>query len=130
MDGFEPVITMSFYDDRIHIWKQTIEYMNKPRYMKLYVDEKHKWFFIQVTEKKDSNTFKIYYTKENVLFGRCHIMAKKLMKYLASVIGVPYPSDSLKFQGRLLEDDRTLYFDLKKYEVIPYSISQKEKKDA
>ena len=128
MDKFEPIITMSFYDDRIHIWKQTIEFMEKPKYLKLYVDEKHKWFFIQVQEKKDSNTFKIYYTVEDVLLGRCHIIAKRLMKYLASVIGVAYPSDSLKFTGKLMNDN-TLFFDLSCYDVIPYSAA-KERKDA
>ena len=120
---------MSFYDDRIHIWKQTIEYLEKPHYLKLYVNEKNKWLFLQISEKRDCNTFKVYYTKDKDLMVRCHIMAKKLMKYFASAIGVPYPSDSLKFIGRYMEEENALFFNLTEYEVIPYTGPSKKEEE-
>ena len=40
------------------------------------------------------------------------------MRYLSHVIGVPEDSPSLRFRGALMEDGRTIFIDLTKYEEI------------
>ena len=41
--------------------------------------------------------------------------------YLASVIGLPYPSKTLRFYGNLLEDGDTVLIDLDDHQFLPYS---------
>ena len=116
-------ISMYFRFDRINIRKGTLIALGRPHYVHLRVNEKKKLLFIIPCEK-DRDAFRIYYKdsdeagKESPL--RCYINAKKVMDYLAKVVGVDRYSESLRFSGEVVERENRIYIDLTKYDVIPY----------
>ena len=90
------------------------------------VIEKEKQLFIQRCEERDNDTFQIDYRDEAGDIDYYYINAKNLMRYLAMLIGVSFPSNSLRFGGRILEDGKTIFVDLKEYYEIPYECKQTE----
>lgn len=116
-------VSMYFRDNRIHVRKGTIAELGNPRYVHLHVNEKKKQLFIQPCEK-DKDSFRIYYkadegsNEENPM--RCYLNAKRILDYLSRLIGVDRYSESLRFDGELMEEDNVLFIDLTSYKVIPY----------
>ena len=114
---------MYFRDNRIHVRKGTIAALGNPHYVHLHVNEKKKRLFIEACEK-DKDSFRIYYKKddgtdeENPV--RCYINAKRVLDYLSRLIGVDRYSESLRFNGELIDEENVLFIDLTKFEVIPY----------
>lgn len=120
-------VSMYFRVDRIHIRKGAIAALGNPHYVHLRVNERKKQLFIQSCEK-DKDAFRIYYKPEadtdEESPERCYINAKRLLDYLSRLIGVERYSESLRFYSELIEDEgsdeRLLFIDLTKYDVIPY----------
>lgn len=112
-------ITLSFRHDCIHIRKETIAALGEPEYIHLRINNEEKQIFIQSCEK-DNDAFRVsYYVVDGKTdSGKYCIFAKKLLTYLALVIGVEYPSNSLWFSGQLLDDKKTVFVDLSTYRVI------------
>ena len=118
----EKGVSLYFYNERIRIWKSVIAAIGNPKYVRLYINEKEKALYIQACRARDNDTFPIH---SNGMVERYEIVAKSLVKYLASVIGVSFPSDSLTFDIYMLEDGRTVYVDLTNYSVIPYEVEDR-----
>lgn len=116
----ETGISMYFWDQRINIRKKALLDLGNPPFIHLMVNEKEKQLFVQRCEKRDNDTFSIEYHEESGDRECYYIYAKNLMRYLASVVGVPFPSNSLRFGGQILDDGKTLFVDLKEYQEIPY----------
>ena len=55
---------------------------------------------------------------------RCYICDKPFLQYLSLLINVSEDSNSLWFAGTLLEDGKTVFIDLTKYQIIPYGNSK------
>lgn len=112
-------ITVYFFDERLRIFKEAMEFLKYPKYIHLLIDEKNKHLFIRRSETRDNDTFRVVTTQ----FGeerRYRISSKWFVKYLASLIGVEFPSNSLWFDGYFMEDENTVLIDLNKYHVIEY----------
>ena len=116
----ETGISMYFWDSRISIRKKALQVLGNPSFIHLMINEKEKQLFIQRCEQRDNDTFQINYLDDSGDIEYYYINAKNLMRYLAMLIGVPYPSNSLRFGGRVLDDGMTIYVDLKEYQEIPY----------
>lgn len=116
----ETGITLLFRDERIYIRRGTMKQLGQPDNIHIHINEKEKRLFIQACEK-DNDAFRV-----NYYLAKYCICSKVLLRYLAAVIGVPFPSDSLNFSGVLLEDKQTVFIDLRKYTVIPYNGEYKE----
>ena len=112
-------IAIYFFDDRIRISDRTMEELGSPKYIHLLVNRKEKHLFIRASEKRDNDTFKVVRHKEHN--GWCYrIYSKGFVKFLAYLIGVPYPSDSVWYDLKMLDDGMTASVDLNKYHIIPY----------
>ena len=116
-------ISIYFYDERIRFRKGTVDEIGNPTYIHLYINEKKKQMFIQACEERDNDAFEIT-TEKNGGEWRLQIIAKAFVKYLATLIGVPFPSDSLYFPSIPMGDDKTILIDLKDYQVIPYEMRE------
>lgn len=120
--ALETGITLYFRDNRIHIRRKTIWDLENPSYVHLYINEKEKQMFIQSCDR-DKDAFRVYYSKkeqdDTESAVRFYINAKRLLEYLAKVIGVS-GRESLWYSGELLEDEKTVYINLVDYRVIPY----------
>jgi len=112
-------VSLYFRDNRIHIRRKTIYDLGKPKYVHLLINEREKQMFIQSCEK-DKDAFCLNYSAVDDDAERCYVNAKALLQYLASVIGVAYPSDSLWFAGTMLDDGKTVFIDMSSYQTIPY----------
>ena len=113
-------LAIYFYDERIRIAEKTFEDLNYPRYIHLFINEKEKQLFIRAAETRDNDTFRVSISKRGGEY-RYRINSKSFVKYLATIIGVPFPSDSLWFkEGTLLPDGKTVRIDLSHYNVTEY----------
>ncbi len=112
-------LAIYFHDERIRIFNKTIEDLGYPKYIHLFINEADKQLFIRSSVKRDNDTFRVSYT-ELGNERRYRISSKWFVKYLASVIGVPFPSESLWFEGNLLQDGETVLIDLSKYHITEY----------
>ena len=119
----DPGITMYFRDDRLRLRYKTVLDLQYPQYIHLRINEKKQQLFIQKCEK-DRNAFRLKYSdspeqgKYGIEEHSCFINDRRFMRYLSHVIGVPEDSPSLRFRGALMEDGRTIFIDLTKYEEI------------
>lgn len=120
--SMETGITLYFRHDTILVRSKTIQELKYPKYIHLLVNEKKKYLFIQNCEL-DRDAFKVDYLrqyKDRKNQIRYRIFAKPLLRYLAKVINVSFDSDSLWFAGALMDDGKTIFVNLKEYQVIPY----------
>lgn len=115
---------MYFWDHRISIRKQALLDLGNPQYIHLLINKSKKYLFIQRCEERDNDTFPIQYREDTEEIDRYYINAKNLMEYLARLIGVPFPSNSLRFNGKIMDDGITLFVDLNEYQVIPYEMKR------
>lgn len=122
----ETGISMYFWDNRISIWKKTLLKLGNPQYIHLRINQSKKHLFIQRCEERDNDAFPIKCSDDLDEMEHCYINAKNLMQYLANLIDVPYPSNSLRFDGRIMEDEITLFVDLNSYQEIPYGEKQQK----
>lgn len=124
--AMETGISMYFWDNRISIWKKTLLRLGNPQYIHLRINKSKKYLFIQRCEERDNDAFPINCSDDPEEMEHCYINAKNLLQYLAHLIDVPYPSNSLKFSGRIMEDEITLFIDLNSYQEIPYGEKQQK----
>lgn len=122
--SMETGISMYFWDHRISIRKQALLDLGNPQYIHLLINKSKKHLFIQRCEERDNDTFPIQYCEDTEEIDRYYINAKNLMEYLARLIGVPFPSNSLRFNGKIMDDGITLFVDLNEYQVIPYEMKR------
>ena len=122
--SMETGISMYFWDHRISIRKQALLDLGNPQYIHLLINKSKKYLFIQRCEERDNDTFPIQYREDTEEIDRFYINAKNLMEYLARLIGVPFPSNSLRFNGKIMDDGITLFVDLNEYQVIPYEMKR------
>lgn len=122
--SMETGISMYFWDHRISIRKQALLDLGNPQYIHLLINKSKKYLFIQRCEERDNDTFPIQYREDTEEIDRYYINAKNLMEYLARLIGVPFPSNSLRFNGKIMDDGITLFVDLNEYQVIPYEMKR------
>ena len=108
-----------FYDERICLWKETIDYLNYPKYIHLLLDEKNKLLFIKPADKRDNDTFRIIYSQFDE-DNRYRISSKQFVKKLASIIGVDFPSNSLWFEGYYLKEEHSVLINLSRYHITEY----------
>ena len=108
-----------FHDERIRIFNKTIEDLGCPKYIHLFINEENGQLFIRRAEKRDNDTFRVTITKHRDS-SRYRINSKSFVKYLAHVIGVAFPSDSLWFEGRLLDDGMTVLINLRDFHISEY----------
>ena len=115
-------ISMYFRDNRINVRKETMRVLGNPRYLKLKVNEQQKVLFLLASER-DKDAIRIIINKtQDDDDGQQHyyVNAKKLVEYLARLIGVERYSESLRFRGIYMEEENAVCIDLNNYEVIPY----------
>ena len=122
--SMETGFSMYFWDHRISIRKQALLDLGNPQYIHLLINKSKKYLFIQRCEERDNDTFPIQYREDTEEIDRYYINAKNLMEYLARLIGVPFPSNSLRFNGKIMDDGITLFVDLNEYQVIPYEMKR------
>lgn len=116
-------LAIYFHDERIRIFNKTIEDLGNPKYIHIYIKEKEKQLFIRRSDTRDNDTFRINYSKLDGEW-RYRISSRQFVEYLAGVIGVPFPSESLWFDGVLLQDGQTVFVDLAQYHVVEYKQEQ------
>lgn len=113
-------LAIYFFDDRIRISDRTMEELGHPKYIHLLLNREEKHMFIRASEKRDNDTFKVIRHKENG--GWCYrIYSKGFVKFLAYLIGVPYPSDSVWYDLEMQDDGETAFIDLNDFHLIPYN---------
>ena len=109
-----------FFDDRIRFSDKTMDELKEPKYIHLLVNRKEKHLYIRASDKRDNDTFKVVRHKENG--GWCYrIYSKGFVKYLAFLIGVPYPSNSVWYDVVMKPDGKTAFVDLNAYHIVPYN---------
>ncbi len=113
-------ISIYFYDGRIRFHKGSMQDLGQPPYIHLFLNKEDKKLLIRGSEVRDNNAFKVSYRKTNGEW-RYQINCLQFVKHLAGIIGVEYPSESLLFDGVLLNDKKTVLVDLSKYTKIPYN---------
>ncbi len=107
-----------FFHDRIRLSDRTIEELDNPKYIHLLLDKKEKHLFIRASKKRDNDTFRVIRYRERG--GWCYrIYSKGFVKYLAYLIGLPYPFNSVWYDVTMLEDRQTAFVDLNEYHIIP-----------
>ncbi len=116
----ESGITVNFHNNEINIRIRTLKELRSPRFVHILINAKERHLYIQRCEERDNDAFPIDYTAVET-DRKCRFKAKPLVIYLASIIGVPYPSQSLRFCGRLLEDGDTVLIDLDDHQILSYS---------
>ena len=120
MIGRNLILAFYFRDKRINIGKKTMEAIGMPDYVHLLLDRREKWLFVKGCEK-DNDAFNVYYTTgENSDILRYYINGKALLEKLAVMIGAEKESESIRFNGRYIEEDDAVFFNLNEYTVIPY----------
>lgn len=112
-------LAIYFFDDTIHVFEKTMEELQYPKHIHIFINSEAKLLYVRSSLKRDNNTFKVNRKKENTEW-RYRIFSKDFVKYLASLIGVHYPSNSIWLEGILMEDGKTVQIDLSNYHVIPY----------
>ena len=118
----ESGVSFYFTQNRIRLRYKTIEDLDYPEYIHFRINEEKKQLFIEKCAR-DMDAFRIEYSKQldgkKVKNKSCHINAKKYLEYLATVIGVPKDSPSLRFVGKPLQPG-IVFIDLNNYKVIEY----------
>lgn len=140
----ESGISAYFTQDKIRLRFKTLVDLNYPEYIHFLVNEKKKHMFIEKCER-DMNSIRIVYKKGcgakiNLETGATtgtskiireqsvYVHEKRILDYLAKVIGVPRNSPSLRFTGQL-QDDGRVFIDLNEYSVITYKKTIAENPD-
>ena len=119
---FRQTISMAlcFRDSRINISKKTMEALGMPGYVHLLIDRGQKWLFLKACER-DKDAINVYYTTgEGSELFHYQIIGKTLLSLISGIMGVGRYSDSLRLLGSYLPDDEAVYFDMNRYDVIPY----------
>ena len=119
----DPGVSLYFRDNRLRLRYKTILDLQYPQYIHLRINEKKKQLFIQKCER-DRDAFRLIYNtgrkqgKCGIDEYSCHINDKRFLRYLSHVVGVPEDSPSLRFHGLMMEDGKTVYIDLTRYEEV------------
>lgn len=115
----ESGLSTYFNQGKIRIRFKTIEEMGHPDYIRFRINEKKKHLFIEKCSRC-IESFRIeYQSDKKVKEQSCYINTKRLLEYLAAVIGVPADSPSLRFKGKM-QADGTFFVDLSQYTVISH----------
>lgn len=117
--AMESGITVNFSNNEINIRTKTLKDLRSPRFVHIFINEKERHLLIRRCEERDNDAFPIDYAAVEI-DKKCRFKAKPLVIYLASVIGLPYPSQTLRFCGNLLEDGDTVLIDLDDHQFLPY----------
>ncbi len=118
----ESGISLYFRQDKIRIRYITMRDLGYPEYIHLRLNEEKKHLFIEKCAR-DMDSFRIEYRSgknektKRAKTTSCYINAKSFLEYLASVIGVPIDSPSLRFVG-VPQGEGTVFIDLNQYTVI------------
>lgn len=108
-----------FFDDRIRFSEDTMNALKDPKYIHLLINRKEKHLYIRPSEKRDNDTFKVVRHEDRG--GMTYrIYSKGFVKYLAYLIGVPYPFNSVWYDIIMQEEGQTAFVDLKDYHITPY----------
>ena len=114
-------LAIYFFDDRIRISDKTMEELNNPKYIHLLVNREEKQLYIRPSEKRYNDTLKVVRHKENG--GWCYrIYSRGFLKFLAYLIGLPYPSDSVWYDLEMQNDGKTALVNLNAYHIVPYRV--------
>jgi hypothetical protein len=116
--AMESGITVNFSSNEINIRTKTLKDLRSPRFVHIFINEKERHLLIRRCEERDNDAFPIDYAAVEI-DKKCRFKAKPLVIYLASVIGLPYPSKTLRFCGHLLEDGDTVLIDLDDHQFLP-----------
>lgn len=112
-----------FFDDRIRFSDTTMNELKDPKFIHILLDRNQKHLYIRPSEKRDNDTFKVVRHKDKG--GMVYrIYSKGFVKYLAFLIGLPYPSDSVWYDVVMQEDGQTAFVDLNDYHIVPYRADQ------
>ena len=117
--AMESGITVNFSNNEINIRTKTLKDLRSPRFVHIFINEKERQLLIRRCEERDNDAFPIDYAAVEI-DKKCRFKAKPLVIYLASVIGLPYPAQTLRFCGNLLEDGDTVLIDLDDHQFLPY----------
>lgn len=117
--AMESGITLNFSSNEINIRIKTLKDLRSPRFVHIFINEKERHLLIQRCEERDNDAFPIDYAAVEI-DKKCRFKAKPLVIYLANVIGLPYPSQTLRFYGNLMEDGDTVLIDLDDHQFLPY----------
>jgi hypothetical protein len=117
--AMESGITVNFSNNEINIRTKTLKDLRSPRFVHIFINEKERHLLIRRCEERDNDAFPIDYAAVEI-DKKCRFKAKPLVIYLASVIGLPYPSKTLRFYGNLMEDGDTVLIDLDDHQFLPY----------
>lgn len=117
--AMESGITVNFSNNEINIRIKTLKDLRSPRFVHIFINEKERHLLIRRCEERDNDAFPIDYAAVEI-DKKCRFKAKPLVIYLASVIGLPYPAQTLRFCGNLLEDGNTVLIDLDDHQFLPY----------
>jgi len=117
--AMESGITVNFSNNEINIRIKTLKDLRSPRFVHIFINEKERQLLIRRCEERDNDAFPIDYAAVEI-DKKCRFKAKPLVIYLASVIGLPYPAQTLRFCGNLLEDGDTVLIDLDDHQFLPY----------
>ena len=117
--AMESGITVNFSNNEINIRIKTLKDLRSPRFVHIFINEKERHLLIRRCEERDNDAFPIDYAAVEI-DKKCRFKAKPLVIYLASVIGLPYPAQTLRFCGNLLEDGDTILIDLDDHQFLPY----------
>ena len=112
-------LAIYFFDDTIRIFEKTMEELQFPKYIHLFIDREKKLLYIKGSKARDNNTFRVSRRKESEEW-RYRIYSKGFVKYLASLVGVAYPSDSLWFEEELMDGGNIVQVKLNEFHPIPY----------
>ena len=88
-------ITLYFRNDRIHIRKRTVEVLNHPAYVQLFINEGKKQLFIQ-SSTKNKDAFRVYYKPES---------KKKASKETGNTLPTDNQAGSQESQGKICADN-------------------------
>jgi len=117
--AMESGITVNFSSNEINIRTKTLKDLRSPLFVHIFINEKERHLLIRRCEERDNDAFPIDYAAVEI-DKKCRFKVKPLVIYLASVIGLPYPSNTLRFCGNLLEDGDTVLIDLDDHQFLPY----------
>lgn len=117
--AMESGITVNFSSNEINIRIKTLKDLRSPRFVHIFINEKERHLLIRRCEERDNDAFPIDYAAVEI-DNKCRFKAKPLVIYLANVIGLPYPAQTLRFCGNLLEDSDTVLIDLDDHQFLPY----------
>lgn len=107
-------LSISFRWSRIRFRTQLIECIGNPEYIHLLIDRENKLLYVQACER-DKDAFKVNF-QNDPSDAAFYIRGKRLMEYLARVIGLR-SEEAVRYVGAPFDSD-TVLIHLKNYEVI------------